>query len=66
MIVSRFVAGLAFALAVATPVRAQDALVTYKSLSPEVALDLARAALAECRKRGYQAAAAVVDRFGVT
>ena len=48
------------------PARAQDALVTYKSLSPELALDLARAALAECRKRGYQAAVAVVDRFGVT
>ena len=46
--------------------RAQDALVTYKSLSPELALDLARAALGECRKRGYQAAVAVVDRFGVT
>ena len=54
------------ALLLATPSRAQDALVTYKSLSPEIALDLARAALVECRKRGYQAAVAVVDRFGVT
>jgi uncharacterized protein GlcG (DUF336 family) len=35
-------------------------------LSPEIALDSARAALAECRKRGYQVAVAVVDRFGVT
>ena len=50
----------------AAPARAQDALVTFKSLSPELALDLARAALADCRKRGYQAAVAVVDRFGVT
>jgi len=65
MIVSRF-AALALAFALVAPARAQDALVTYKSLSPEVALDLARAALAECRKRGYQAAVAVVDRFGVT
>jgi uncharacterized protein GlcG (DUF336 family) len=46
--------------------QAQDALVTYKSLSPELALDSARATLAECRKRGYQVAVAVVDRFGVT
>ena len=53
-------------LLVTTPSRADDALVTYKSLSPELALDLARAALGECRKRGYQAAVAVVDRFGVT
>jgi hypothetical protein len=53
-------------LLLALPVRAQDGLVTYKSLSPELALELARASLAECRKRGYQAAIAVVDRFGVT
>lgn len=46
--------------------QAQDALVTYKSLSPELALDSARAALTECRKRGYQVAVAVVDRSGVT
>lgn len=48
-----------------TPVRAKDGLVTYKSLNPEVALDLARAALASCRERGFQVAVAVVDRFGV-
>ncbi len=60
------------ALAVATtlaaplPARAQEALVTFKSLNPDLALDLARAALADCRRRGYQVAVAVVDRFGVT
>jgi len=53
-------------LLLALPARAQDGLVTYKSLSPEVALDLARAALAACRERGFQVAVAVVDRFGVT
>lgn len=46
--------------------RAQEPLVTHKVLGPELALDCARAALAECRKRGYQVAVAVVDRFGVT
>ena len=66
MIVRKLVSALAVALLFAAPARAQDALVTYKSLSPELALDLARAALAECRRRGYQAAVAVVDRFGVT
>ena len=50
----------------ALPGHAQEPLVTYKMLSPELALDSARAALAECRKRGYQVAVAVVDRFGVT
>ena len=45
---------------------AQEALVSYKSLSPELALDLARATLADCQKRGFQVTVAVVDRFGVT
>jgi uncharacterized protein GlcG (DUF336 family) len=45
---------------------AQEALVTYKSLSPELALDLARATQADCRKRGFQVSVAVVDRFGIT
>jgi uncharacterized protein GlcG (DUF336 family) len=53
-------------LLLALPARAQDGLVTYKSLSPEVALDLARAALANCRDRGFQVAVVVVDRFGIT
>ncbi len=65
MTLQKFIAPLVLVLAFGAPVRAQDALVTYKSLSPEVALELARAALAECRKRGYQAAVAVSDRFGV-
>jgi uncharacterized protein GlcG (DUF336 family) len=54
-----------FALLLSTPSRAQESLVTYKSLAPKIALDLARAALADCRHRGYQVAVAVVDRSGV-
>jgi len=46
--------------------RAQEALVAYKTLSLEIALDLANAALADCRQRGFQVAVAVADRFGVT
>src|ERR1044072_9328301 len=41
-----------------------DALVTYKSLSPEVALEAAQAALKQCRDNGFQVAVVVVDRFG--
>jgi uncharacterized protein GlcG (DUF336 family) len=59
-------AALAVTLVLTAPVAAQDALVTYKSMSPELALDLARAVLVDCRNRGYQVAVAVVDRFGVT
>lgn len=49
-----------------SPMRAEEALVNYKSLGPELALDLARAALDSCRTNGYQVAVAVVDRAGVT
>jgi uncharacterized protein GlcG (DUF336 family) len=61
----RFMAAALLA-AFALPACAQDALITYKSLSPEIALDLARGALAACRERGFQVTVAVVDRFGVT
>ena len=48
------------------PLRAEEGLVAYKSLTPELALDLARGALSSCRAHGYQVAVAVVDRFGIT
>jgi uncharacterized protein GlcG (DUF336 family) len=41
-----------------------DAIVVYKSLSPEVALEAAQAALKQCRDNGFQVAVSVVDRFG--
>ena len=53
------------ALAGSVQAHAQEPLTSYKSLAPELALDLARAALADCQKRGYQVAIAVVDRSGV-
>ena len=56
----------ALLIASVCPLQAEDALVTYRSMSPELALDLARAALSSCRGHGYQVAVAVVDRFGVT
>lgn len=45
--------------------RAEEALVTYKALTPELALELARASLEACRAQGFQVAVAVVDRFGL-
>lgn len=57
------IAAICFAASV-LPARAQDKLVTYKALNVELALDAAKAALAECDKRGYQVAVSVVDRFG--
>src|SRR5882672_3793777 len=65
--IARSVLGLAsgFLLAMSVKASAQESLMTYKSLAPGTALELAQAALADCQKRGYQATIAVVDRFGV-
>jgi len=46
--------------------KAEETTVTYKSLTPEVALEAAQAALKQCRTDGYQISVAVVDRFGET
>ncbi|MBK9245593.1 MAG: heme-binding protein [Burkholderiales bacterium] len=60
-------AGLVFVAALAAAaVQAQDrGTYTLKHLLPETALKATRAALEDCRKRGYQVAVAVVDRSGV-
>ena len=54
----------AASLAAVPPARAAEGVITYKSLSPDIAFDLARAALDQCRKDGYQIAVVVLDRFG--
>jgi uncharacterized protein GlcG (DUF336 family) len=66
MTVRNLLAATAISSLLAGPAAAQEALVSYKSLSPELAQDLAKATLADCRKRGFQVTVAVVDRFGVT
>ena len=54
----------AVVLGAAPPARADDAIVTYKSLAPDAAFELARVALQTCRTNGYQVAVVVMDRFG--
>ncbi len=44
---------------------AQQGLFETRSMTPETALNAARAALEHCRKAGYQVGVAVVDRSGV-
>jgi len=44
---------------------AQSGTFTVRQLTPETAAKATRAALEDCRKRGYQVAVAVVDRAGV-
>jgi uncharacterized protein GlcG (DUF336 family) len=67
----RFVAALAPVLAGALalgggPAKAEEALISFKVLSPAVALELAQATLEACRSAGYQVSVAVVDRSGIT
>jgi uncharacterized protein GlcG (DUF336 family) len=45
---------------------AQEGTFQSRSLTPEVALVAARAAMEHCRKQGYQVGVAVVDRAGLT
>jgi uncharacterized protein GlcG (DUF336 family) len=58
-----FVAAM-LALGAPPALASDDAIVVYKSLSPETALEAAQAALKQCRDNGFQVAVAVVDRFG--
>ncbi|MGE5338487.1 MAG: GlcG/HbpS family heme-binding protein [Gemmatimonadota bacterium] len=59
--------GFAIALLASSAAFAQPAGGTFavKHLTPETAQKAVNAALAECRKRGFQVAVAVVDRSGV-
>jgi uncharacterized protein GlcG (DUF336 family) len=63
--IGRIALAIAIATALGLPARADDALVTTKSLSPELAQEAAKAALGECRKQGFQIAVSVVDRTGL-
>ena len=65
-IVLRSLVGVLSCVAMLSVAKAEDATVTYKSLTPEVALEAARAALQQCRTDGYQVSVAVVERFGET
>ena len=58
------IAIVVLALGASPAIAGDDAMVVYKSLSPEVALEAAQAALKKCRDNGFQIAVAVVDRFG--
>ncbi len=61
-------AGTLFAalMTAAVGAQAQDrGTFTVKHLVPDTAMKATRAALEDCRKRGYQVAVAVVDRSGV-
>lgn len=58
-------AGLFGAALVSAPATRGEDFSTFRVMVPALALDLAQAALSDCRQRGYQVAVAVVDRFGV-
>lgn len=53
-------------IALTSSALAQEAVFQTKALTPEAALAAASAAMAACRKQGYQVAVAVVERSGLT
>lgn len=53
-------------ISLCNPVRAEEALQSFLSISVEQASNAAWEALRDCRKRGYSVAVAVVDRGGNT
>ncbi|MEP6607495.1 MAG: heme-binding protein [Burkholderiaceae bacterium] len=55
----------AILLTLSTSILAQAATYATRLLTPETALKATLAALEDCRKRGHQVSAAVVDRSGV-
>ena len=57
--------GSLLSVQLALPLWAQESLVTFRSLSPDVALEMAQAALKSCQAQGYQVTVAVVDRMGI-
>ncbi len=57
---------MVLSLAVLPAAASAQATHNVKLLTPDTALKAARAALKQCRDRGYQATIAVVDRMGVT
>lgn len=63
---NRTIATFAACLLTAPAVAQEDsAFVTFQVLKPEVALQMAEAAMETCREQGYQVGVTVVDRFGI-
>lgn len=58
---------IALAMTATSTAQAQDdtAFVNFQTLKPEVALQMATAAMETCRDAGYQVGVTVVDRFGL-
>ncbi len=52
-------------LAISASAAAEDATFEITVMTPDTALKVAQAALADCRGKGYQVAVVVVDRMGV-
>ncbi|UCC57082.1 MAG: heme-binding protein, partial [Gammaproteobacteria bacterium] len=52
---------LAASLSPMAGAKEEGALTTYRMLSPDTALELARTAMTSCRESGYQVTVAVVD-----
>lgn len=63
--IKKLLISLPVLLATATSIAQANDAFSIKNIGLDLATDLAQAAVAECRKRGYQVSAVVVDRNGL-
>ena len=57
-------AAIGFVLTITVANAADESFVSFRVLKPELAIQAAQAAMADCRQKGYQVTASVTDRFG--
>jgi len=62
--IAKLLAGLGIAAALSSPVAAQG-IVLQKNITLALALDIANAAIAQCRSMGFKVSVTIVDREGL-
>lgn len=64
-LVGGIVVAATLALSTAALSAEENSFTTFRLLKPELALEAAQGAIADCRSKGFQVAVSVADRFGV-
>ncbi|MGI9571187.1 MAG: GlcG/HbpS family heme-binding protein [Desulfobulbia bacterium] len=64
LVPSMLAAASGFVLTMVVANAADESFVSFRVLKPELALQAAQAAMADCRQKGFQVTVSVTDRFG--
>ncbi|MCC2110702.1 MAG: heme-binding protein [Hyphomicrobiales bacterium] len=60
-----WIAGTLLSVVATSSFADDESYTNFRVLKPELALEAAQGAMADCRERGYQVAVSITDRFGV-